>query len=28
MADGHAACDAYGTPGMVGLMLQIMIRPE
>ena len=24
IADGHAACDAYGTPGMVGLMYQIM----
>ena len=24
IADGHAACDGYGTPGMTGLMLQIM----
>jgi hypothetical protein len=24
IADGHAACDAYGTPGMVGLAYQIM----
>jgi hypothetical protein len=23
IADGHAACDAYGNAGMVGLMLQI-----
>jgi Protein of unknown function (DUF732) len=24
IADGYTACDAYGTPGMVGLMYQIM----
>jgi hypothetical protein len=24
IADGHAACDAYGTAGMVGLQMQIM----